>query len=299
MNGFSLAIAFLAGNVATLNPCGFALLPAFLSLYMGTDVGTETPPAKRLTHGLLVGATVTAGFVAVFSLLGIPIALGATALARFFPWATILVGLILLAVGLTQVLGRHLFFAVINPVQSVPGRSVRNMFLFGVGYAIASLGCTLPAFLAVTGSTLAAGGPVAGSLVFLTYAAGMGTVLIALAVGAAFVKDGLARRLRHLVPQVNRITGILLMTVGLYLIYYWITVLTAPTSLLENLLFSFMIHASSFLQGAVASGIGRSAMTIGAIAIVLTLGWLAWQRLGRDVKQDTSPQRVAEEKIAE
>ena len=30
-----LALAFAAGLVATVNPCGFAMLPAYLSYFMG------------------------------------------------------------------------------------------------------------------------------------------------------------------------------------------------------------------------------------------------------------------------
>lgn len=299
MNGFSLAIAFLAGNVATLNPCGFALLPAFLSLYIGSDARPGIQRADRVTQGLLVGGVVTVGFVAVFGLLGLPVALGVTALARFFPWATILVGLVLIGVGGALLLGRRLFLAVVSPIQAGPDRTVRNMFLFGVGYAIASLGCTLPAFLAVTGSTLAARGPVAGLLVFLTYAAGMGTVLIALSIGAAFLKDGLLRRLRRLVPQVSRIAGALMVVVGLYLVYYWATVLTAPTSLFENPLFSFMIHASSFLQNALASGIGRWVITASAVTIVLAIGRIAWGRFGAGATRLPSGEPTAVEKVIE
>jgi cytochrome c biogenesis protein CcdA len=34
-----LAFALLAGALATLNPCGFVLLPAFLSYSVGIDAG--------------------------------------------------------------------------------------------------------------------------------------------------------------------------------------------------------------------------------------------------------------------
>lgn len=45
MNAVSLSLAFLAGTVATVNPCGFALLPAFLSYYVGA---AETGPLPCL-----------------------------------------------------------------------------------------------------------------------------------------------------------------------------------------------------------------------------------------------------------
>ena len=49
-----LALAFSAGMVATVNPCGFALLPAYLSYFLGLEeaelrTGGATTADGRLT----------------------------------------------------------------------------------------------------------------------------------------------------------------------------------------------------------------------------------------------------------
>ena len=55
--------AFGVGMVAAVNPCGFATLPAYLSLYLGTEEEgfSKRTPATRLLRALLVGATVSSG----------------------------------------------------------------------------------------------------------------------------------------------------------------------------------------------------------------------------------------------
>jgi hypothetical protein len=40
-----IAIALVAGGLAAVNPCGFPLLPAFLSYYIGAD--EQSLPAAR------------------------------------------------------------------------------------------------------------------------------------------------------------------------------------------------------------------------------------------------------------
>lgn len=108
------------------------------------------------------------------------------------------------------------------------GRGLAGDLLFGVGYGTASLSCTLPIFLAAIGTALT--GSLAGSaLSFLAYAAGMGTVLTALAVAAALSWSGLALLLRRLLPHMRRASGALLCLAGAYVVYYWAFFLLADS----------------------------------------------------------------------
>jgi cytochrome c biogenesis protein CcdA len=96
-------------------------------------------------------------------------------------------------------------------------RLLRADLLFGIGYGTASLSCTLPIFLAATG-TAVTGSIGASVLSFAAYAAGMGTVLTALAVAAALSRNGLALALRRVLPYVNRLSGAPLVLAGTYVI---------------------------------------------------------------------------------
>ena len=223
--GVPLIFAFSAGMLATVNPCGFAMLPSFVAYYLGADEAGfgETPVPARLLQGLAVGLTVTLGFLLVFSMVGLVLGLGGRALLRWLPWAALAVGIGLVLLGVRLLLGKAVVISLPSLVGNVRRRGFRPMFLYGIGYAVASLSCTLPIFLVVVGGSLAAVGLVAAIATFVAYGLGMGTVLMALAVGAAVFRGLVAQRLRVLLPCVERLSALLLVAAGGYLIYYQAT----------------------------------------------------------------------------
>src|SRR4051812_45155525 len=94
MSGSSvpLSIALTAGGLTVVNPCAFPLLPAFLSFYLGADEQRLPPASTRALQGLLVGALVAAGFLAVFAVVGLPLSLGLGAIANAVPWLGLATG---------------------------------------------------------------------------------------------------------------------------------------------------------------------------------------------------------------
>src|SRR3546814_15394402 len=77
-----LAIAFASGMLATVNPCGFAMLPAYLGFFLGQEGGDRDVRAS-VRRPLGVGLSVSAGFPLVFSIVGLAIYhLSATSEAR-------------------------------------------------------------------------------------------------------------------------------------------------------------------------------------------------------------------------
>lgn len=252
----SLAVAFIAGGLSTVNPCGFALLPAFLSFYVGAEEEHLPSASNRTMQGLIVGAVVAAGFLAVFAVMGLPLALGAGTLTRAVPWLGIGIGVALTATGVAMVIGKKPSLSLRNPIRVERNRSPKTMLLFGIGYGIASLGCTLPVFLAVVGAAAATSG-IAGSVtVFAGYGAGMAIVLMALSLGASMVRSGLARRLKSMMPHTGRITGGFISITGAYLTYYWarvrfgdITTLAGDPLVGRVELFSSGIQRTATAQG--------------------------------------------------
>jgi cytochrome c-type biogenesis protein len=221
MSGSSvpLSIALTAGGLAVVNPCAFPLLPAFLSFYLGADEQRLPAASTRALQGLLVGALVAAGFLAVFAVVGLPLSLGLSAIANAVPWLGLATGAALACTGLLALAGVsvHLPSAIRPRPRARRSSTAGAMFLFGVGYGAASLGCTLPIFLALVGASLGA----AKLTIFAAYAAGMMLVLMALAVTVAFTRQGVARFLRGLLPHIGRLGGLLLLASGGYLLYYW------------------------------------------------------------------------------
>ena len=51
MSSVSLSLAAITGALSVLNPCGFPLLPVFLSCYVDTDKLNSAITASIDTHG--------------------------------------------------------------------------------------------------------------------------------------------------------------------------------------------------------------------------------------------------------
>jgi len=210
------AYALTAGMVATVNPCGFPMLPAYVSWFVGVD--DAGPGLARVPRALGAGAAVSLGFLAVFGAVGVPINAGLTWLYRGAPWLTIVVGLALAGLGVAMLLGHRPSFALPRLDRGGRSRTAWSMVVFGASYAVASLGCTLPLFLSVV-----AGRPNAasGALTVGAYGLGMGLVLMALAVALALAHQPLVRRLAAARATIDRVAGALLVLAGLYLVWYW------------------------------------------------------------------------------
>jgi cytochrome c biogenesis protein CcdA len=219
--------AFGAGMVATVNPCGVLLLPSLVAFYLGggDDVGISVP--RRAGKALLLGATATLGFVTVFGMVGLIIGAGGRALVGAFPMGGLAVGVLLAGLGLwLSLTGRG--FGILAASRAMGhvelGDNVRSLFVFGVAYAVTSLACTLPIFLVVAGSALAAGGPIAAAGQFISYALGMGMILTMVILGAAFFQAAVQRSLRRVVPYVHRVSAAFLIGAGVFVIHYWLTI---------------------------------------------------------------------------
>jgi cytochrome c-type biogenesis protein len=220
--------AFGVGMVAAVNPCGFAMLPAYLSLYLGAhEEGFDKHPSmSRLLRALLVGATVSSGFVVLFGLAGLVISAGATLLLEVMPALGIVIGGVLVLVGIWMLAGRTLrvgaFERFAGRVEDPRNVSVPGFFLFGLAYGAASLSCTLPAFLALIGTSLASGSVLSGVGRFFGFGVGMAAVLVTLTLALAFVKQGLVKWLRRAVPYVQLASAVLIVLAGAYVISYWL-----------------------------------------------------------------------------
>ena len=266
MNGVPVSLALVAGALATLNPCAFPLLPAFLSFYVGAREERLTA-GNRVLQGLVTGLVVTAGFLVVFVLVGLPVAYGAGRVADALPWAGIVLGVLLVALGALALAGRAPRLPVRWGVRTGASRGTLPMLLFGVGYGVASLGCTLPVFLAVVGS--AAGGA-STTLVFAAYGAGMAVVVTALALAAAFVRDGLAKALRRVLPYMSRVAGALLVVAGGYLAYYWYRIgFGAAADLADD---PVVTMVSRFSAEVASSADGKGWLVLGVAGLIVAAG---------------------------
>jgi cytochrome c biogenesis protein CcdA len=222
--------AFSAGMVTTVSPCGIAMLPAYVSIYMGgqEDGFWAKSPLRRSARALTMSGVVTLGFVVFFGIMGAILSLGGQFLLTFIPWMAVIIGVALSLLGIYLLFGGHFYTNLPARLARRLGKNgdlgIKGFLIFGIAYGIAALSCALPVFLAVVGSALATKGFASGLLQFVSFALGMGFVIAIVTIGSTLFKETVNRWLRRLVPVVARLSGLLLILAGGYILYFWFKV---------------------------------------------------------------------------
>ncbi len=214
------ALAIGAGMVATVNPCGFAMLPAYLGFFVGSDDGIARPLPDRLARALLVSGAMTVGFVTVFGIVGLLVQTVAQSIDDHLSKVTVGIGVVLVLLGIWLLTGHELRINGPRLQRGGRDRTFLSMYLFGVSYATASLSCTLGPFLVALTPTFRHSGTASGLLAFVAYALGMGLVVATVTVALAGAQHTWVARLRKLGPIVNRVSGALLVLAGAYVAWY-------------------------------------------------------------------------------
>jgi len=281
-----VGLAFAAGLVAALNPCGFAMLPAYLLLVVRGERAGERRGLAAVGRALAATFGMALGFFTVFGLFGALTISAAATVQRYLPYATVVIGVVLAALGLWLLSGRELTALTPRPLgpRWAPDLRQRSwlvgMYGYGVSYAIASLSCTIGPFLAVTAAGFRGGSVLAGVSIYLAYVAGLTLVVGVLAIAAAIAGSALADRLRRVLPFVNRIGGVLLVLVGLYVAYYGVYELRLFNAFDGKANPQDVVIASAGrLQGALAGWVHQHGVLPWAVALfVLVAGAVASAR---------------------
>lgn len=218
-----VTFAATAGMLAAFNPCGFALLPGYLALFLGPQ------PTRHGTvrRAVVVGAAVTAGFVAVFGTVGAALTVLSVGLGPWLSVVTLVAGLVLLGAGVLLLAGRDVSVRFPRARLAVSG-SVPGMIGYGIVYATVSLSCTLPVFLVAVVSVIATETTVpTGLLAALAYAVGMGLVMTSLALVVGLFGRTSLTRARSWTQHVGRASGVIVTLAALYVIWYgWVELRT-------------------------------------------------------------------------
>ncbi|MGX9215472.1 cytochrome c biogenesis CcdA family protein [Mycobacteroides abscessus] len=214
------SLAFAAGLIAALNPCGFALLPVYLALVV-RGPGAEIGKSQALARAVIATVVMAGGFVAVFTVFGLLTVSVASVIQRYLPFVTVVFGIGLVILGLWLLAGRDIIALMPKMLDAnAPTTRLGSMFGYGVGYAVASLSCTIGPFLAVTSTTFESGSLFDGVMVYLAYASGITLVVGTLAVSTALASTMLLKAMRRALPYLNRVSGAILIVVGAYVGYY-------------------------------------------------------------------------------
>ena len=268
------ALAFTAGLVATVNPCGFAMLPAYLSYFIGVEGDEQATGASAIGRALFVGAVVSSGFLLVFGIAGVLITIALQAVVSALPWAAMLVGGGVVVLGIALLSGWELNASLPKLGGRSRGKRVGGLFLFGVSYAIASLSCTLPIFLTVVVGTISQGTLAAGIATFLVYGLGMSMLLLIVTLAIALGQRGLVGWMRRSSQYVSRISGGVLVLAGGWIVFFWATNLRAGP-LGQGGLILFMEQVSAFATNTLADRAAVLGITFGGL-IVAAAGYTWW-----------------------
>lgn len=287
-----LALGLTAGMVAAFNPCGFAMLPAYLGFFLGGDAALEPEPgAGPAARALVVGGAVTAGFMVVFGVVGTAVTAFSVAVQRVAPWLTLPIGVALAGLGVAALAGRKLPLRLPTLARGGRTRGIGSMVVYGVSYATVSLSCTLPVFLAVVATTFEDADAASGLATYLAYALGMGVVLTGLALAAALAGPPLVARSRRVLPLVSRVSGALLVVAGLYVAWYALYEIRlergddAPAGPVDTVT-GWSGQVSNWVD---RTGAGRIAAVVVAATLLAALASWARSR-GRRARADEKPE---------
>lgn len=272
--GGLLSLAFAAGMVAPVNPCGFALLPAWISQTLGDADASPVP--VRLLRALRSGIALAIGFAGTLAAAGLLVSAGARGLIQAAPKLGLAVGVLLVLLGLWMLAGRSISVRL----PRITGRATEGlpptarMLVFGIGYALASLSCTFGVILAVIAQAQATASYAGLLLVFGVYAAGSASILLLLALATTAAGTGLTRHVARLGSYGPRITGAVLLLTGVYLAWYWWpAAATADNNLVATGRAGGVARLSTTLSGWVQAHTAPiAALAVISLLVVLALG---------------------------
>ena len=217
----NLSLSLIRGLVASINPCGFVLLPTYLMYFLGVSAADGRSQKAPISRALLVGSMVSAGFLAVFFAIGAVTQFWTGWLLENSKYATAIIGVLFVALGIAMLFGFKLPIATPSVNTGERNRTVSSMFLYGVAYAVASLGCTLPLFMSTLFQTGKNEGYWRGVANVVMYALGMALVVISLTLALATANVGFVHWLKSKMQYVEMISGAFVLLSGTYLLWYF------------------------------------------------------------------------------
>jgi len=261
-----ISLAFLAGVLAAFNPCGFVLLPAYLTtIIVGEDL--QVGRWKQNNRALRFSFGMTLGFIAVFGSFALVISSISSSIAKYLPILTVVVGIGLLAIAISLMLGKTLVLRKLANPNIAPTTRWLSQVGYGISFALASLSCTVGPFLAITASAIAQHKLITTFSLFISYALGMGGVVLVLALLVAMAKSGLIKKFKQSQGRISRFSGYFLFVVGLYETWYgWYEIRISRGDNSHDPIISFAISLQSKLIQWLAN-LGAVTLLVGVVAI--------------------------------
>ena len=245
-----------AGVMVFFSPCSFPMLPGYMSFYLSNKkqrVGNFDEKAAKET--LPDGLAAAAGLMGVLFLIGILLIPFVSLVGKFIPLLELVVGILILGLGTVMVMEydsekivrpfRELMIAINNSQPAImikqgiekgiykttgkefsfsndePGTRT-GLFWYGVAYGSAAAGCVAPVVIGLLSASINRG-LITGLLVFGIFSATAGILMLAFTMMVAASETTIVDKLKASTRQIEMAGGIIMMIVGVYLIYYYIS----------------------------------------------------------------------------
>jgi cytochrome c biogenesis protein CcdA len=225
----NFAYSFMLGILAAVNPCGFVLLPAYLLYFLGIDSANPAAQRAPIRRALLVSAAVSSGFMLVFLIIGTISRLFTQWIELNAKYAGLLIGVALVVMGLAMLAGWKPSF-ITPAIGGERDRSLRAMFIFGIAYAVASIGCTIGFLTTAIFGSIGLNGFASGVISIVLYGVGMGLLVSTLTVTLAVAQGGLLRVLKNGLRYMDKLAAGFIVLTGMYLTWYWYVAVSERSS---------------------------------------------------------------------
>jgi len=245
-----------AGVMVFFSPCSFPMLPGYMSFYLTNKkqrVGSFDEKAARET--LPDGLAAAAGLMGVLLLLGILLVPFVSIIGGYIPVLELVVGVLILGLGAVMVMEydsekivrpfRQLMTAIASssPALAIKGGietgiykatgkefsfsdseagTKTGLFWYGVAYGSAAAGCVAPVVIGLLTASINRG-LVTGLLVFVIFSATAGILMVSFTMMVAASESTLVEKLKASTRQIEMAGGVIMMVVGVYLIYYYLS----------------------------------------------------------------------------
>jgi len=217
-----LYFSFIAGLVAFFAPCSFAILPGYITYYISKHSieDKKRKIIKNISQGLIFGLIASIGFFTVFGLAGFGVIAIGQFIKQFIPWIAVTTGIILIIVGILMFFGKEFIFFQAPKIKFVQKNEKAGIYLFGIVYAIGSLGCVFPIFLSIVIQGIASNSFLDGAYTILAYILGMSIIMIAITTLTFATKYLIIKKLERILPYIKKLSAVVLVIAGIYMIYY-------------------------------------------------------------------------------
>ncbi|MCI4351236.1 MAG: redoxin domain-containing protein [Thermoplasmata archaeon] len=242
------ALAALAGVSTFFSPCAFPMLPGYMGLFLGLNAreAESSTSAKGTYRGAagraaFAGSVTAFGMILVFLVIGVILIFAASLVSGYIPDLLIAVGVVLIVLG-ALLLTNLQYWRIVKPLQRL-GRRIRGLgpdepvvstaptpgkglyvklFSYGMGYAAAATGCVAPVVFSAVIAGLALG-LTGGIISILIFSATAALLMIVVTVVIALAGKKYVNQLKAFAPVIKKVSAVVLVVVGAYLIYFYYT----------------------------------------------------------------------------